>query len=56
VDQFGKVRDIKVEQSLDPALDKNAIASLSQWKFQPATKDGQPVAVQMMVQISFRLY
>jgi TonB family protein len=56
VDQFGKVREIKVEQSADPALDKNAIAAVSQWKFQPATKDGQSVAVQMNVQVSFRLY
>ena len=33
-----------------------SIADVQQWRFQPATKDGQPVAVQISVEVSFKLY
>jgi protein TonB len=29
---------------LGPAIDENVIATVQQWTFHPATKDGQPVA------------
>ena len=38
----GGVRDVKVIQSLEPSLDKQAIAAVRTWKFEPATKDGKP--------------
>jgi len=56
VDQFGNVRDIKVERALNPGLDRNATAAVSKWKFQPATRDGQAVAVQTKVEVTFSLY
>jgi protein TonB len=37
-------------------LDEKAIEAVSQWRFQPATLNGQPVAVQINVEVSFRLY
>jgi len=52
----GQVRDLKVIKSLDPGLDKQAIAAVSTWRFEPATKDGKPVAVHLAVQVTFRLY
>ena len=52
----GTVRDPKVTTSLDKELDKQAIACVKQWKFQPATKDGTPVAVHVNVEVDFRLY
>ena len=39
----GKVTDIKLTQSLSPAIDQTVIATVQQWIFRPATKDGQPV-------------
>jgi Gram-negative bacterial TonB protein C-terminal len=27
-----------------------------QWRFQPATKDGQPVPVEITAEVSFHLY
>ena len=56
VTEEGKVRDIKVTKSLDRGLDKQAIAAVSTWKFEPGTKDGKPVAVQLPVEVDFRLY
>jgi len=37
-------------------LDEKAIEAVRQWKFKPATKDGHPVAVQVNIEVSFRLY
>ncbi|SRR5216684_6310420 len=52
----GTVRDIKVIKSLDPGLDKQAIAAVRTWKFEPATKNGKPVAVHLKTESDFRLY
>lgn len=40
---------IKVDRSLDPALDKIAIQAAKKWRFAPATEDGKPVARRMNV-------
>jgi periplasmic protein TonB len=52
----GKPRDIKVSRTLGLGLDEKAIEAVKQWKFEPAMKDGKPVAVQINVEVSFRLY
>jgi TonB family protein len=51
----GTVDDIKVLDSLDSRLDANAIRALSGWRFRPGTKNGQPVALEAVVQIPFRM-
>src|SRR5579862_8943695 len=52
----GKPRDIKVARALGMGLDEKAIEAVKNWKFEPAMKDGKPVAVQINVEVSFRLY
>jgi protein TonB len=52
----GTVRDVKVIKSLDPGLDKQAMAAVRTWKFEPATKKGKPVAVHLKTEADFRLY
>ncbi len=52
----GKVRDLKIIKSLDKDLDKQALAAVSTWRFEPATKDGKPVAVHLSADVTFRLY
>lgn len=52
----GKPRDIKVARSLGLGLDEKAMEAVNQWKFEPAMKDGRPVAVAINVEVQFRLY
>ena len=50
----GVPRDVRVVQSLDKDLDKQAIDAVQQWRFEPARKAGNPVAVRVTVEIRFR--
>jgi len=52
----GRPRDVRVQRSLGMGLDEKAIEAVRLWKFEPAKKDGQPVAVQVNVEVNFRLY
>jgi protein TonB len=52
----GRPRDIHIARSLGLGLDEKAIEAVKQWKFDPATKDGKPVAVEISVEIDFHLY
>ena len=50
----GTVGSIRVLTSPDDRLDAFAKSALARWKFRPATKDGQPVALEAVVMIPFR--
>ena len=56
VGEDGSVRKVKVFKSLNRVLDGKAIDAVRQWKFEPATKNGSPVAVEMAVEVTFHLY
>lgn len=56
VDERGEVHDIHVTRSLDKRLDKKAIDAVKEWKFKPATREGNPVAVRTSVEVEFRLF
>jgi periplasmic protein TonB len=52
----GRPRDVRVARSLGMGLDEKAVQAVRKWEFKPAQKDGHAVAVQMNVEVSFRLY
>ena len=56
VDPNGSPRDVRVTRRLGMGLDEKAIEAVRKWKFEPAMKDGKPVAVQISVEVNFRLY
>jgi TonB family protein len=56
VDKGGRVADLWVVRRLGLGLDQKALQAVRQWKFTPASKDGVPVAVQINVEVQFRLY
>jgi len=52
----GRTHDIRVWRSLGMGLDEKAIEAIREWRFEPGRKDGIPVAVQVNVEVNFRLY
>lgn len=52
----GRIAVVKMERVLGYGLDQKAIDAVCQWKFKPALKDDRPVAVQINVEVTFRLY
>jgi TonB family protein len=52
--QDGTVDSIQLVRGIDPQLNAYAMEAFAQWKFQPATKEGQPVALEAIVYIPFR--
>ena len=55
VRETGVPDTITVIRSLDPDLDQQAINAAEQWRFRPGTRDGQPVAVKVNIELTFTL-
>ena len=52
----GNPRDIQVVRALGLGLDEKAIEAVRKWRFEPARKDGKPVAVAVNIEVNFHLY
>jgi len=52
----GRPTNIRVLTSLGMGLDEKAIEAVRTWKFEPAMKDGHPVAVDIALEVDFHLY
>lgn len=57
VDRDGSVRDCRVTRSLDPAygLDAEALRVVRQWRFEPARRLAEPVAVRVTIELAFSM-
>lgn len=55
IEPNGRPRDIKVERSLDPSLDQQAMKAVSQWRFEPAKEQGRRVGASVFVEVNFSL-
>jgi TonB family protein len=51
----GSISDVRVVRSLGAGLDEKAVEAVRQWKFGPATRQGQPVDVLVNVSVAFTL-
>ena len=56
VDAQGNVTDPKVVRPLGLGLDEKALETVRTWKFKPALRNGTPVPVRVIVEVSFRLF
>jgi periplasmic protein TonB len=56
VDSVGNVREARVVKPLGLGLDEKAIETIRTWRFKPAMRNGTPVNVRMLVEVSFRLF
>lgn len=52
----GLPKDIRIVRAVGLGLDERALETVKTWRFDPGRKDGQPVATQINVEVSFRLY
>lgn len=55
VSKEGIPTNVHVKRSVHPLLDRESIRVVRQVRFEPAIKDGEPVAVQMTLPVTFRL-
>jgi len=56
VDEEGMPKEVHIVKSLRPEYDQKAIEAVQQYCFKPALSDGQPVAKQIRVEVSFKSF
>ncbi len=56
IDANGHPRDIRVARSVGLGLDEKAMEAVKTWRFEPAKKDNQAVAVLVNIEVTFNLY
>ncbi|HXY10475.1 MAG TPA: energy transducer TonB, partial [Terriglobales bacterium] len=55
VNKDGSVSGVHVVKGVDKDIDQAAVEAVSQWKFDPGTYQGNPVDVELAVEVNFRL-
>lgn len=55
VNAKGDVDAVRVLRPIGLGLDDEAVKTLRTWKFEPATRNGLPVLVRVMIEIEFRM-
>ena len=55
ISNAGVVQDALVLESVNEAMDKQALEAVRQFGYSPATLDGSPVAVRLKVHVTWRL-
>jgi TonB family protein len=55
IDPYGMPRQLRVVHLLGMGLDQNAIEAVRKFRFKPAMKNREPVAVKIAIEVNFRL-
>jgi protein TonB len=56
VDAQGYPQDLRITRHLGMGLDQKALDAVRQYRFRPSMYQGHPVAVQMVIDVDFRLH
>ena len=56
VDALGNVRNPRIIKPLGMGLDEEALKTVTTWRFKPGMRHGVAVPVQVLVEVSFRLF
>ena len=54
VSETGAVREARIMKSADPRFEPDALRTARLWRFAPATRDGKPIAVRVVIQLDYR--
>jgi protein TonB len=57
IDREGRVAEVEVLRSVPefPSLAEAAVEAVSQWRYEPAERNGKPVAVYFTIVVEFKL-
>ena len=55
INKEGNITDVKVLKGLPMGLTEAAVAAVEQWRYEPATLNGKPVAVYFNLTVNFQL-
>lgn len=55
IDESGLIRESRVLRSVNETIDRAAVEAVKQWRYQPASKNGTPVAIHGVVTLNFQL-
>ena len=56
IDKAGMVSRLRILRALGMDLDLQAVEKVKMWRFQPARRNGEPVAVTMKLEVSFTVH
>jgi TonB family protein len=56
VQKDGTVTHLSIVQALGLGLDERALAAVQRYTFEPATKDGKPIVVELDLEVNFEIY
>lgn len=56
VDQDGMPRNVQVARGMGNEFDEKAVEAVQQYRFKPATQNGEPVPVNLKVEVNFRMF
>ncbi len=56
VEDTGRPQSIRIVKPVGYGLDRQAVEAVARWRFDPALRDGEPVAYEVQVQVDFHLY
>ena len=56
VDEEGVPKDVHITRSLSPDFDDSAIKAVEQYRFNPAMREGKPVAVSLNIEVNFKRF
>jgi outer membrane biosynthesis protein TonB len=52
---MGPVVFLSADEVARLGLDKQAVNAVKQWVFEPGTKEGEPIAVRLLIELTFTL-
>lgn len=56
VDAQGLPQNVRVVRGVGMGLDEKAIEAVKQYKFKPAMENGEPVPVQLNMEVNFKIF